>query len=179
MRQVTFPTLETDTYALHQQIEKLMGGREGNHYIWSAEPIGRRMTAVTIRAATLPQVLDEYGKSLPMSFEASQELDFSLVSQCAIRRGERNARTAIDIDDDERRVDWLHKRSSLNGFEVIAVEIASVERIYIGKMGARHVADRTRFTGRLRVTDAEKFTAALRNGVGHGKAFGLGLIDIE
>ncbi|QIG50381.1 type I-E CRISPR-associated protein Cas6/Cse3/CasE [Nordella sp. HKS 07] len=178
MRQATFPTLETNTYVLHQQIEKLMGGRGANHYVWSAEPIGNRMTAITIRSAALPPVLEKYGVTLPSTFHVGEVRRFSLVAQCAIRRGEKNNRVAIDVDDDERRHEWLRRRAALNGFEVVSAEIATVERIRIGKTGARHVADRTRFEGTLKITDPEKFANAMRMGIGHGKAFGLGLIDV-
>jgi CRISPR-associated protein Cas6/Cse3/CasE subtype I-E len=178
VRQVTFPTLEADAYVLHQQIERLMGGRGANHYIWCAEPAGGRMLAVTIRSAALPEALDTRATIVPEVFRVGEEHPFNLVAQCAVRRGGRNVRTAIDPADDERRFEWLRRRAELNGFSVLAVEIASVERIVIGKSGARHLADRTRFAGHLRVIDAARFSAAMRNGIGHGKAFGLGLIDI-
>ena len=179
MRQVTFPTLETDVYQLHQQIERLMGGREENPYLWMAEPIGDRMLAVTIRSERLPDSLAPHARELPSEFAAGEERRFSLVAQCAVRRGPRNARTAIDIDDDPRRLQWLERRAALSGFEVLSVEIASVSRIRVEKMGARHVADRTRFEGRLRITEPRRFAAALRGGIGHGKAFGRGVLDVD
>jgi CRISPR-associated protein Cas6/Cse3/CasE subtype I-E len=179
MKQAVFPTLETDVYALHEQIERLMGGRSTNHYIWAAEPIGNRMSAITVRSDRLPKVLEAHGTEVPMEFQEGEEKRFSLVAQCAIRRGENNTRVPIDLDDDERRLQWLYRRAALNGFEVSSVEIASVERIRLDKMGARHVADRTRFEGLLKVTNPAKFAAAIRNGIGHGKAFGLGLIDFH
>lgn len=177
MKQVTFPTLERDVYALHQQIEELMGGRGVNKYIWGAEPIGNQMYAITIRADELPAALQRFETRVRTDFAEGNEVRFSLIAQCAIRRGEKNNRLPIDMDDDERRLEWLHRRAEPNGFAVIAADIASVERIRIAKAGARHLADRTRFDGRLKVTNPTKFAGAIRHGIGHGKAFGLGLID--
>jgi CRISPR system Cascade subunit CasE len=38
---------------------------------------------------------------------------------------------------------------------------------------------RVTYTGLLRVTDQESFKLAVYNGIGHGKAFGCGLITIR
>ena len=54
-----------------------------------------------------------------------------------------------------------------------------VGRIRVTKTGARHITDRTRFEDKLRITDPTKFAEAIRSGIGHGKAFGLGLLDIN
>ncbi len=179
MKQATFPTLETDVYALHQQIELLMGGRTARHYLWAAEPIGNRMMAVTIRSDELPAALKRFARAVPVTFETGRSHPFGLVAQCAIRRGPTNARTAIDVDDDARRILWLERRAAMNGFDLVSVEIASVERIRVGKIANRHIADRTRFEGTLRIADPDRFAGAMRNGIGHGKAFGLGFIDVE
>ena len=37
----------------------------------------------------------------------------------------------------------------------------------------------TTYEGRLRVTDAETFNAALRGGIGQGRAYGAGLLIIN
>lgn len=179
MKQAVFPTLETDVYVLHKQIEKLMGGRGTSPYLWSAEPIGGRMQAITIRASELPAVLEREARLIPALFPEGAEHRFSLTAQCAIRRGPRNLRIAIDPGDDARRLQWLERRALPNGFELVTVEIASVERIRIGKPGAHHIADRTRFEGTLRIVEPQLFQRTLRDGIGHGKAFGLGLLDID
>ena len=47
----------------------------------------------------------------------------------------------------------------------------------IEKTGQRFTVDSTDFTGVLKVTDATKFSAAVREGIGGcGKAFGFGML---
>ncbi|GAB1407064.1 type I-E CRISPR-associated protein Cas6/Cse3/CasE [Thermomonas brevis] len=80
-------------------------------------------------------------------------------------------------------LDWLGERGERNGFalETTADGIIDcmVEQPRHWRFSGRDrrpmtlaVAD---FVGRLRVTDAERFTACIREGLGHGKRFGLGM----
>jgi len=179
MMQATFPTYDDGAYALHQKVERLMNGRKDRSYIWSAEPIGGRMVSLTIRADQLPEKLNRIATPTKREFRVGDIHPFSFVAQCVIRMGPKNQRLQIDIHDDARRYEWLRRRAYMNGFSIVESEIASVETIFIDKRGAQHKTDRTRFEGKLRVVDPQKFATAIRFGIGHGKSFGLGLLDIS
>lgn len=47
------------------------------------------------------------------------------------------------------------------------------------KVGATGFLEVTRFDGHLKVTDRERFLRAIREGIGQGKAYGLGLLSIR
>jgi CRISPR-associated protein Cas6/Cse3/CasE subtype I-E len=71
---------------------------------------------------------------------------------------------------------WLDKQAAQNGFEVITVHITD-KREVIDKAN-RFTVDSTRFTGALKVTDPEKFSAALNRGIGKCRTFGFGFLTI-
>lgn len=79
-------------------------------------------------------------------------------------------------NDWRSRHGWLDRKGLQHGFEVISVHctarMASVE-----KTGKTFTIDQTDFTGVLKVLDLDRFTEALRKGVGStGKAFGMGML---
>lgn len=78
-------------------------------------------------------------------------------------------------------------RAQRNGFEVLADE-AGVPRLVVsnsvkasfakGVSGKRITLARAQYDGVLRVTDADALRHALTCGIGHGKAFGCGLLTL-
>jgi CRISPR system Cascade subunit CasE len=68
----------------------------------------------------------------------------------------------------------------MHGFAVVDATATQLPPMFVRRpAGERGFSlDRTRYTGRLRVTDSEKFTEALRSGVGRGRAFGNGLLFV-
>lgn len=81
--------------------------------------------------------------------------------------------------DREARERWLNRQAERHGFEVLSVRIKGRKRI-VDKPERTFAIDHTNFIGVLRVTDIERFEAALANGIGKtGKAYGSGLLRIE
>lgn len=79
--------------------------------------------------------------------------------------------------------DWLSQRGERNGFCIqhehahmlaCAVEQPQHWR-FRGKQGRPLTLAVADFHGVLRISDAERFTACINNGLGHGKRFGLGM----
>lgn len=94
---------------------------------------------------------------------------------------------------EEEQLAWLGRQGERHGFRLLATELsakvpavqASVQATERGRRPARDGAEAMSlcfgavlFNGRLEVTDAELFRAALAGGVGRGKAFGFGLLSI-
>ncbi|WP_157269544.1 type I-E CRISPR-associated protein Cas6/Cse3/CasE [Azohydromonas aeria] len=74
---------------------------------------------------------------------------------------------------------WLRQRAGRNGFE-LDEDTLSIEAFeqHEHKRGALRFTS-VDFSGELTVTDAEAFGAVLRNGLGHAKAFGCGLLLVR
>lgn len=76
------------------------------------------------------------------------------------------------------RHQWLDRQGERHGFTIVTVHCTA--RMLPVEAGARRfTVDQTDFTGVLTVTDAEKFNAAVANGIGNkARAFGFGLLII-
>ena len=82
----------------------------------------------------------------------------------------------------EERLAWLERKAAQNGFRVIRAEETPGEKgraVHPGEAGGELYFDNYRYTGTLQITDAEVFQAAVRQGIGAGKAYGLGMLLLK
>lgn len=81
---------------------------------------------------------------------------------------------------EKEQIAWLKRQGQQYGFLILAAERAATERINIlqGKKSQRIILDSVLLEGVLEVTDANKIQIGIKNGLGHGKAFGLGLLSL-
>jgi CRISPR system Cascade subunit CasE len=100
----------------------------------------------------------------------------------------------VELHGEEEWLGWLRRKGEQHGFRLLgaraAVQVPDVRCAPRGKVtGARMdgggAGEKRRLTlfgvefeGRLEVVERELFLAALRNGIGHGKAYGFGLLSI-
>lgn len=74
--------------------------------------------------------------------------------------------------------DWLCDRLKKNGAELISGDISSFEKYKIKREKSIITMVAADFDGFIRITDKDKFVYALTNGIGHGKAYGCGMISV-
>ena len=72
----------------------------------------------------------------------------------------------------------LPRHAAAGGFRVIGAEHSTSKR-WIERKGRRFWIDDTVFSGRLAVTDEALFFRTLETGLGHGRAWGFGLLQIR
>jgi CRISPR system Cascade subunit CasE len=105
----------------------------------------------------------------------------------------RNGRR-VELKTEEEQLKWLARKSRESGFEILSVRAAAeYPDVWVsaeGKVsGSRCLPDgagsRPRltfasvlFNGKLRVTDMERFRAALERGIGSAKGYGFGLLSV-
>lgn len=106
--------------------------------------------------------------------------------------GKRRNGRRVELRDDAARLAWLHRKAAQSGFELYGgTDDLGASDVWVRKerklTGEKPDANGGRktltlapvlFEGRLRVTDAERFRAALAAGIGSGKAYGFGLLSI-
>lgn len=85
--------------------------------------------------------------------------------RCAYQQGE---------EGDSLRIEWLKRRASENGFEVMQCLVAA-DKVEVRGTGT---IERCEFHGVLRVTDGEIFSTALLKGIGPARTYGFGLIRL-
>lgn len=76
------------------------------------------------------------------------------------------------------RHEWLSQQGDKHGFAIITVHCsATMHTVSAGERS--FTIDQTDFTGVLKVTDEQRFTQALENGIGNtARAFGFGMLII-
>ena len=128
------------------------------------------------------------GKSIDRQTEAlrvGQTLAFRLHANPAKRsvKGDNKGKR-VGLYREEEQVAWLRRKAEACGFDLLQAAVAP-EGLKIGrKRGpAPDESHRTkhhavRFEGVLRIVDADRFRAALKQGIGPGKAFGFGLLSL-
>ncbi len=78
----------------------------------------------------------------------------------------------------DAQAQWLVGLAARSGFVAERFEITHSERFQARKGRAVVTLASATFEGELRVTDAGQVRAALQHGLGHGRAFGLGLLSL-
>lgn len=75
---------------------------------------------------------------------------------------------------------WIGRQGARHGFELLALGCHSQPRMRTARgRGAQAVViDPALFDGVLRANDADALRSAVRAGLGHGKAFGMGLLSL-
>lgn len=139
---------------------------------------------------TRPGESAHYGRLLA-KLENGQEWGFRLTANPVKRQRGKGDKILPHVTPAQQSA-WLRERAQQWGFEVIPVEnqeIADIPLVTarkdlsfshrdssgnIGKVTLR----KAQFDGALRITDVELFRKALVNGMGRGKAYGMGLMTL-
>lgn len=80
----------------------------------------------------------------------------------------------------QEQLDWLTRQGARLGFDVAGADVSGQERVVMRKPGGvrPNIKDTVLFDGLLTARDAGALRSALVDGVGHGKAFGMGLLSL-
>lgn len=126
-------------------------------YGWPRLPYEEQVSTSTVRT--------DYNKNDSLSF---------VLRANTVRRNGRKERTVYSHDD---LVQWLMDRSHVHGFRLVSVAVLGTGHMNVAKR--RHVsmpwAD---YAGRLVVEDSDGFARTLSEGLGRGKAYGMGLLMV-
>lgn len=79
--------------------------------------------------------------------------------------------------DDQRN--WITRKGSLHGFKLDTVHVSQEKMLSSHQHNGNPIrVFSALFDGVLVIEDPEKFVGAVRSGIGHGKAVGLGLLSV-
>ena len=135
------------------------------------------------------------GRYLQAAVDRPKKIDFTLPQGGAYRfrllanptikkrRDGKKHSNRIPLVHEKDQIDWLCKKSTLHGFHLRQFDISDNERLtdWIHRdqsMTHKVTIQTVRYEGVLQVTDADKFNAAWRSGIGPAKAFGCGLLSL-
>ena len=97
---------------------------------------------------------------------------FELVANPMKRTPEKR----INLFKDQDQLKWLEMRSLKNGFKLQSVRIVSSKNVIVNKNHFKFTY--AKFTGTLRINDLDLFKNVMTKGVGHNKAYGMGLMTV-
>lgn len=175
---------QAGAFALHQKIYEALGHE--------MRPLWRRFPDAVLVAAPKPMPgchASPYGAMSRVGHVSRFDL-LAEISVARRREGENRGRRVDPILEArlalprrsyrelvrEIALPWLERKSTDLGFEVIAVDQIEYSPFEIIRRRKRIRIGAVRFAGELRVIDPQVFHDALRTGVGHGKAWGCGLL---
>lgn len=178
----------TDTYSLHRVVYGLFddvreGKREKGSGILFADlggdRYGRQLLILSDRQPREP----EYGEfvrtePIPEAFFGFSAYRFETVVNPVKRDSRTQKRTPLRSREEVTR--WFVDKAPSWGFEVpeASLQVADVTADIFTKGEHQITLGKARVTGALSVIDKERFTQSVCRGIGHGKAFGCGLLQV-
>lgn len=183
-------------YLVRVPISKLVGPYKAHQQVYAAvpdtaRPLWRRYPGCAIVLADNPANNFE-SKQYDPSPSTGTSVRFSLMAEIAVERGEPGKTQRVDpvlaawlasgkLDSwtslgFEIGRQWLLNRQATHGFRLMSTDTAQYEVIEFMREGKKIRIGTIDFTGIMEISDSEKFKKAMLNGIGHSKAWGLGLL---
>lgn len=154
-----------------------------------SQPVWNRI-GISDWLAQVDPAIDLENRLKLKSLQAGQRFRFRLRANPCVTRNHKRIGLLRLVEQEA----WVARKGELHGFAVphlaesgateateprFDVQISQEQML----RGKQHTGNGIRvfavlFDGRLTVTDPEKFIAALRSGIGHAKAMGLGLLSV-
>ena len=174
-----------DTYSLHKMVYDLFedvraGGEGSSGILWSLESNAQGIYLLiksdrkprpetADKARAIPEI-----KEIPESLFNGKCYRFQVTINPVRRDGQR-----VPVKGAEAIAQWFCDKAPAWGFAVNKDNL-EVGEIAVDTFTAKQqvTLQKARLSGLLEVTDQEKFKQAVLGGVGHGKAFGCGLLQV-
>ena len=177
----------TDPYAMHQTLSRVV--EPGDRMLWRLETRrygeNPRVLVQTLKAPRWAEVLsrweEPYGELAPdspkevhLKLRPGRLLRFRLYANPTVtQEGKR-----LGLYREVEQICWLNERLKERGAAIQKVIVTRREKLTFKKQGKTITLATALFDGVLEVTDPDRLRAALERGIGHGKAFGLGLLSL-
>jgi CRISPR system Cascade subunit CasE len=181
-----------DTYALHKVIFGLFENIRSNAAIKAGESSGIlyadkggdfHTRHVIMLSTRKPHATPQFGRldirPIPASFLAQERYAFE-VTLNPVKR-ENQSRKIVPLRDQKSIAQWFEERATTSwGFEVkqTTLEVSHLKVQRFTKDGSTVTHGSATLKGELQVTNREKFTYSFLHGIGKGRAFGFGLLQI-
>lgn len=170
-----------DPYAVHKFVYSLFPGvsREFLYGEKKSTKFGKTILILSERQPLIPEEGEIQIKRIPEDYLTHQHYTFQVQLNPVIRRNGMS--TCIPVIGKEALRSWFLRKQSNYGFEVNpdSLEITDIGVIEVRKGKTLIVYNKATFSGVLHVTDRDRFSLAFRSGMGRGKAFGFGLLQIR
>jgi CRISPR system Cascade subunit CasE len=183
-----------DSYGWHQRVWEVVGGKEGppRKFLFRVDRLDEnfRLLILSRSEPQLPEWCspERFGtKSVPEHFFRHQRYRFSLLAnptRTLVVRDESGIRRKqgrrVSITNHDEIVAWIERKAEHGGFTINrdALQVIPRGQQFFRKADHLGFHSAVQFNGLLSVTDHDQFRSTISAGVGHGKAFGFGLLAV-
>jgi len=123
-------------------------------------------------------------RSMNFSFRSGENYRFRVLANPTMKKSVRSSGKKngprLGLIRREDQIGWLERKANQHGFvlvnESVTIESQGFSEGWKGSDSIKYFS--ARFDGVLRVTDADKFAIAVREGIGSAKGFGFGLLSV-
>lgn len=185
-------------YDMHATLSWAVAGRENERLLWRLEGSPRE-AILLVQSLTPPDwqalferhpgyaQLDERSpKPFEPAFKPGQLLRFRLRANPTVTKfdSEKGKKKRFGLVKLEDQLNWLHRQGEHCGFTVPGAMVSSSERVRARKPKKDDEEERiitlqsVTYDGHLRVEEVALFLETLRQGLGHAKALGFGLLSV-
>ena len=167
---------------LHGAVESAFAG-ERRRRLWRLDRLGERLYLLLLSedAPELSGVVEQFGTGAAAETRSYDPLTANPTKSCKDPQNPAARGTVAAHCTTQYQKQWLLERAAKHGFALREEEftVTRVQWQHFAKHGTRPVTLlAVTYEGILQVTDAEQFRALLCQGMGRGKAYGLGLMTV-
>ncbi len=153
-----------------------VSGKPAIYVVSATKPDWSKVKGVQWFQGQEPRCIDAIKETL----KEGQQYHFRLLAsptKKVAREGKLSAR--VFLRDVNERALWLHKKAERSGFQVSSMQEKNQEHIRGKKKEHDIHYTAVVFEGILSITDVEAFWTAYSQGIGSGKAYGMGMLMIK
>lgn len=178
-----FKLRATDSYSMHRIVLDLFppDSGMGSRILYVDKGFRQGFRTILVLSGRQP-VVSDFGsvttRKIPEQFFDFSSYRFEIVVNPTRRINSTGKRAPLR---NRREIEaWFHSKAANCGFNVSHLETHEIWADQFRKKAEVTVTlGKARFTGVLEVTDRERFKTAFASGLGTGKAFGCGLLQLE
>ncbi len=177
---------------MHQLVTRLFDSKQASgHILYRANVSSDNVMVYTYSDFPISVLDDEVQitgekdiTDLVESFEDGMVMNFDLLTYPykKVKQADKKNSQRRGLKTYDERLNWLNRKARQNGFEILNVNESSNRHVYgvhlNEKGGSMHI-NAYEYQGVLRITDKELFKNAMHNGIGSGKAYGLGMMLVK
>lgn len=171
-----------DAYSIHKLVYSCfpISENKGN-FLYVDKGFNDGIRTILILSEQMPQISDDISSvstELSSHFFSFNQFRFEIVLNPVKREKSTGKRRAII--GQLSLLQWFLSHSEKWGFipDENSLEVMTLPMLKFKKKDMDYMFHTVKFRGSLSITDKTLFFETLKNGIGHGKAFGLGLLQL-
>lgn len=167
-----------DPYELHRFIWKAFPVSTDRPFLFAVKGARDRFLAVDVRSSEEPKtnVFMAAKKRHVYSIETGDRLRFEVIinpTWC-----DSQTRKRMPIYSHTGQINWIAARPN-SGFKLISAQVMAQWDVSFYKKRTHGVIHKSWLVGKLEIVNPELFALVLTNGIGRGRSFGCGMLEIK